>query len=215
MTQRHSHSRDRARRGFTLMELLIVIVIIMVLAGISVAAFGAMARGRALGQAAHLVRATVLRAENYANQYNVSTRIGFHVEQVGNATRHYMILEWYDTSGAVPAWLPTRETNTYLPRRVTFSPLPDTGGLRGPVAPLNFQMEGLVAVNPAPLDGTTASELRFDPDGSLSYWTGSPLGTNNVQVGLLNAGEGDDVEMKAVIVLHASGLPYIQEAYTP
>jgi type II secretory pathway pseudopilin PulG len=198
------------------MELLVVIIIIMVLAGISVAAFGSMVRGRSLGRAANLVRATVLRAQNYANQYNVRTRVNFQLENVGNGQEHYMIMEWYDTSATTPAWATVGQRRSYLPNGVTFSPLP--GVDQGPVARLSVPIEGVVGIDPDPLANITASELRFDPDGSLSYWDdglgNSILGADNVQIGMMNPGDGE-TEWKAVIVLHASGLAYIQEAYTP
>ena len=231
--------KHRALRGFTLLELLVVIAIIIVLASITVAGFGVMASGRALGQSASTVSATLMQAKSYANRYNVRTRVLMDSTTVDDQARHYMIVEWYDSTyepaGTLPnefpdvAWFPLgtdhidrayrlrRANRDYLSGSVRFFPWSPASGAGDrpdrPVQPLSRDGDGITYL---PVEDGT-NQIHFVPSGAVGVWhepapEAQTFGTDNLQVGLTSLGERD-VERKVVLVLRASGLTYIEDAY--
>jgi prepilin-type N-terminal cleavage/methylation domain-containing protein len=220
--------RQTARRGFTLLELLVVMAVILVLASITVAGFGAMSRGRALGQSAHTVRTSLMQAASYANQYNVRTRALCGNEEVDQRTRHYVIVEWYnslddtnpgDSIYEDDAWYPLGTEHANRDDRLAAADREFLSGATrflpgdGPVHPLRRGTADLVQLQ----SSAGTDQIHFLPSGAVGAWddgSGNLHGQENQQVGLAMFGDEDDeVQKMAVIILRASGLTYIEEAY--
>jgi general secretion pathway protein G len=72
MKNQHNHNRRHARRGFSLLELTLVILIIGVLMGVAAVAFGpALLRGRTTGTKASMttIKRAILEYQGVNNQY--------------------------------------------------------------------------------------------------------------------------------------------------
>jgi hypothetical protein len=137
-----------------------------------------------------------------------------------------MLVEWYNSldepAGTDPnvypdvAWYPlgtdqaaradrlARANRDYLSGSVRFFPAGN------PISELTRDDNGIVRL---PTTGLT-DQIHLVPSGGIGPWeqAGNTYGSNNLQVGLTSLGE-QDVERKAVLVLRASGLTYIEDAY--
>ncbi len=189
-----------ARRGFTLLELLAVMAIIVIVAGISVAAFANITRGGAVTTVAHRVRALVWQARSYAAGHNVQTRVLFGISA---SARQYVQVQWR-SSAADPWGLDPVSKRYDMTETVEFY---YDGGRPVAVLKRTGKVVDLGARDTDP--NLLSNELVFGPTGGLLPEVGSPLGTNNVQIGFIHPKRK---LKKAVTVLFASGLPYVEDA---
>ena len=117
------HRQTERARGFTLVELLVVIGIMALVASMATVAIAPMLEGRSLRAGARMVQSIVFRARAYAvNQRTPATIV---LEADGD------FMEIYPTptlaSGASPA--DRVDEPTFLPRGIEFvTPLPQTDG---------------------------------------------------------------------------------------
>jgi len=172
----HTDTR-RARRAFTLVEMLTVMGIMLLLATIVVIAVAPFLKGRSLASGARVVQGAIYQARAYAATQRTSATVYFDPEEG--------TVSVYATPYIVPGRYANRvDQPEHLPAGVDFKLEPVSG-----------------AVVTDPSGGTAkGNTLVFSPTGSLN-----PLymGTGNCSIRLMDAA---GVNVKRITVVFASGM---------
>jgi prepilin-type N-terminal cleavage/methylation domain-containing protein len=193
---------DALRAGFTLVELLVVMGIVLVVASLAAAAFSSMTRGRTVAAAAHGIRTVLVQARSYAATHNVQTRV---LLGTNAAAQQYALVQWRPGPG--DPWREEIVAKPYYLRRGVEYYYNNVGPPPDPLKPAKTLERVGKLVNFGYRDAGQQYMLVFNPSGGLAPVAN--LGTDNVQIGLM----GQKLkEYKAVTVLFASGLPYVEEA---
>jgi prepilin-type N-terminal cleavage/methylation domain-containing protein len=109
----------RARAGFTLVEMMVVIGIIAVVATVTIVAFTPFFRGKSLDSAAMRVKTALLSARTYAVNY----RCDVQLMRVYDAALDTYYLRVFDVAGTTP-----RGERVLMPKTVNRIEIRDPGG---------------------------------------------------------------------------------------
>jgi len=126
-------SIDRGRRGFTLIEMLVVIIIIVILAGVTIALLGTFFRGQGVRQGAQIVSQVIAEAKQAAakthrvhfvvfSKAKTEAWMEIHVDNIQNPDGLYQGDQNSTTNDADPALDGGRID---LPKHVQFDYAPD------------------------------------------------------------------------------------------
>ncbi len=139
--------KDRARRAFTLVELLVVIGIIILVAGISAVAVAPLMRGASLRSGARIVQAMIYEGRSYASAHHTKASVLFDVD-TGCVSVHETAEPSRDNRIDQPGC---------LPRGVRFMDNPPVTGGAVPDYKLVFTSRGSID----PLGGTGNRKIRL------------------------------------------------------
>ena len=171
--------------GFTLVEMLVVVGIMVLLTSIVVMATVPALRGHSLGAGARLVQAMIYEARTYAATQRCNATLYFDSEERS--------ITLFNSPLGVPMFIDNRvQEPEFLPRGVVFQ-VPDDD-------PLGIVTRG----------ASTQPHMVFAPGGSLDPSPGAMAGVGNWQVRLVRE-HGDVDQVKVIEVVFASGLVKVRD----
>ena len=202
----------RCRDGFTLIEMLVVVGVIMLMTAMSVAAFAPFMKGRQLSAGARTVQAAVYQARAYAAANRVRTVLYFATPPlIATMQEDHNIEPWsinlyslgVDTNGNAVVSDEKIARPEFLPRGVTFlgTPIPtDTIYFPDQSTPADVPPDDMLFDSIAGV----GNALVFHPGGSLDPVY---MGTVTQHIVLQDPSE----QRKRISVMFASGMVYIED----
>ena len=172
--------------GFTLVEMLVVVGIMVLLTSIVVMATVPALRGHSLGAGARLVQAMIYEARTYAATQRCNATLYFDSEERS--------ITLFNSPLGVPKFIDNRvQEPEFLPRGVVFKVTS-----AGQVVRRDMQSD----------EGRRY--IVFTPGGMLDPSSGAMEGVGNWQVGLVRE-HGDVDQVKVIEVVFASGLVKVRD----